>query len=95
MLSERLWSISAAWLALATALVAYLFLTWLLQAANPLRHEYGIGAAVTLLFAWPAALGLVVLALPELGVARNRRLGGLAICAVYVAVLSAFEFVQA
>lgn len=56
-----LWWFAIAWLAVAVAIVAASFASWLSGAGSPYRHESSIAASIALLYSSPAVVAIVFL----------------------------------
>jgi len=74
------WWVSVVWLALAAGGIGYWFFQWLIDKDNPARYEYGIGAAIVLLYSFPAGIGVLVTGVvPRTGLSTYKRVGGIAL----------------
>jgi hypothetical protein len=91
MIWSRMWWVAALWQLLCLLVVVWFFLQWLFQPGNPLRHEFGIGAAMALVYSAPAMVGLLILAIPRFGLGRAQRFSGLALIAAILACVGTFD----
>ena len=61
MLGRVFWWAAIAWLAVAVAIVATSFASWLSGAGSAYRHESSIAASIALLYSSPAVFAIVFL----------------------------------
>jgi hypothetical protein len=88
---KGIWWAAACWALLAILSVVYFQVRWLAEPDNPLRHEYAIGVATTLIYASPAGIVLLLLALPPHSyVHRNMKVAGMAIVALLAVLITTF-----
>lgn len=93
---QGIWWVSVLWLALAGVGMGYWFFKWLSDADNPYRYEYAFGAAMVLLYSWPAGLGMTVAGVyPRTGLSNLRRIVGLALMLFDIGFFILFDFLQA
>jgi hypothetical protein len=88
-IAKTVWWAALGTTSLALVAVVYSQARWLVEPDNPLRHEYGLAVAGTLLYGVPACLVLLVLAfLPPALVPRTMKLTGFALVGAFASAIA-------
>src|SRR5262245_2135282 len=90
------WWISFSWLALTLIAQLYYFAKWLADGNNPGRYEYSIASVIILIYSSPAAAALLFAGVvPGTSLSRKRRVAGIVLLLVCVAIEILFDYLQA